>query len=179
MYGLALWRSYGSTPRIRTIGSEMEAGLWRDIANLYQPDLRNISGPYDRAYGMDMESYVSVDGVWMRTVLDAKNAPLPVISATTDHVPDAWFASQIAVLGTRIPADAFKKMTSFEGEHLVSRKITDERSATAWIGKHVIFGAETPARQKMPLRVRSSIRRQSNGARLQARLAGCSSMKRP
>ena len=59
----------------------MEAGLWQDIANLYQPDLRNISGPYDRAYGMDMESYVSVDGVWMRTVLDAKNAPLPVISA--------------------------------------------------------------------------------------------------
>ena len=79
MYGLALWRSYGSTPRIRTIGSEMEAGLWQDIANLYQPDLRNISGPYDRAYGMDMESYVSVDGVWMRSALDPKRAPLPVI----------------------------------------------------------------------------------------------------
>src|ERR1019366_8688134 len=71
LYGLALWRSYGSTPRIRDIGGEMEAGLWRDIANLYQPELRNISGPFDRAYGMDMESYVSVDGVWMRTALDA------------------------------------------------------------------------------------------------------------
>ena len=76
IYGLALWRSYGSTPRIRSIGSEMEAGLWRDIATLYQPELRNISGPYDRAYGMDMESYVSVDGVWMRTVLDAKQRAL-------------------------------------------------------------------------------------------------------
>jgi hypothetical protein len=40
LYGLALWRSYGSTPRLRACGSEMEAGLWRDIANLYQPELR-------------------------------------------------------------------------------------------------------------------------------------------
>jgi hypothetical protein len=148
LYGLALWRSYGSTPRIRAIGSEMEAGLWRDIANLYQPDLRNISGPYDRAYGMDMESYVSVDGVWMRTVLDAKHAPLPPITAATDHVADAWFAPHIAVLGTRIPADALKKMTTFEGEHLVNRKITDQRSATAWIGKHVIFGGEATSKTK-------------------------------
>ena len=148
LYGLALWRSYGSSPRMRTIGSEMEAGLWRDIANLYQPDLRNISGPYDRAYGMDMESYVSVDGVWMRTALDATHAPLPPVAADTDHVADAWFAPHLAVLGTRIPADALKKMTAFEGEHLVDRKITDQRSATAWIGKHVIFGGEATSKTK-------------------------------
>ncbi len=86
LYGLALWRDYGSTQRMQTIGSEMEATIWKDIAAFYNPLLRNVSGPYDRSYGMDMESYVSVVGVWMRTVLDAKNAPLPPIAATTDHV---------------------------------------------------------------------------------------------
>ena len=54
LYGLALWRDYGSSEHMRTIGSEMEASLWRELANYYQPRLRNISGPYDRAYGMDM-----------------------------------------------------------------------------------------------------------------------------
>jgi hypothetical protein len=148
LYGLALWRSYGSTPRMRAIGSKMEAGLWRDIANLYHPELRNISGPYDRAYGMDMESYVSIDGVWMRTLLDAQKAPLAPISLTTDHLADIWIVPHLAALGTRVPADAMKKMAAFEGEHLVDRKITDQRSATAWIGKKVVFGGEATSKTK-------------------------------
>jgi hypothetical protein len=148
IYGLALWRNYGSTPRMRSIGSEMEAGMWRDLAALYQPDLRNLSGPYDRAYGMDMESYVSVVGVWMRTVLDEKHAPLAPIGPTTDHMPDVWFAPHIAVLGTHIPADALKQMNTFAGERLVRQQITDDRVATAWIGKHVIFGGESTKKTK-------------------------------
>ena len=148
IYGLALWRNYGSTPRMRSIGSEMEAGMWRDLAALYQPDLRNLSGPYDRAYGMDMESYVSVVGVWMRTVLDEKRAPLAPIGPTTDHMPDVWFAPHIAVLGTHIPADALKQMNTFSGERLVRQQITDDRVATAWIGKHVIFGGESTRKTK-------------------------------
>lgn len=143
LYGLALWRQYGSTPRIRNIGAEMEAGLWSNMADLYQPQLRNISGPYDRAYGMDMESYVSVVGVWMRTALDAQHAPLAPIAPTTDHLPDMWFAPHLAVLGTRIPDEAFKKMTKFAGPHLSRTQITNDRIATAWIGNHVIFGGES------------------------------------
>jgi hypothetical protein len=148
LYGLALWRSYGSSPRIRSMGAEMEAGLWRDIASLYQPALRNISGPYDRAYGMDMESYVSVVGVWMRTVLDAEHAPLPTIGSETDHVADVWYAPHIAILGTRIPPDALEKMRTFAREHLVRTQITEQRIATAWIGRDVIFGGEATSKRR-------------------------------
>ena len=149
LYGLALWRDYGSTERMRTIGSEMESTLWRDIADFYQPNLRNISGPYDRSYGMDMESYVSVVGVWIRTVLDAKVAPLPnPLTATTDHMADIWFAPHFAVLGTHIPADALAKMKHFAGPHLVRKQITDQRVATAWIGAHVLFGGEATSKTK-------------------------------
>jgi hypothetical protein len=142
LYGLALWRQYGSTDRIRKIGAEMEAGLWANMANLYQPQLRNIAGPYDRSYGMDMESYVSVVGVWMRTSLDSEHAPLTPITPTTDHLPDIWFAPHIAVLGTKIPDEALRKMTGFVGPHLARTQITADRIATSWIGDKVIFGGE-------------------------------------
>jgi hypothetical protein len=148
LYGLALWRDYGSTKRNQTMGSEMESTMWKDIASFYNPLLRNISGPYDRSYGMDMESYVSVVGVWMRTALDAKTAPLPPISPTTDHVPDVWFAPHLAILGTRIPPDALAKMKTFEGDHLLHKQITEERVATAWIGRDVIFGGESTNKTK-------------------------------
>ena len=148
VYGLALWRDYGSTARIQKIGSEMEATMWKDIASFYNPILRNVSGPYDRSYGMNMESYVSIVGVWMRTVMDAKVAPLPPITASTDHVADVWFAPHLTILGTRIPRDALAKMKKFEGDHLLHKQITEERVATAWIGRDVIFGGESTNKTK-------------------------------
>lgn len=148
LYGLAMWRDYGSTKKMRSMGSEMESTLWREIASFYQPTLRNISGPYDRSYGMDMENYVAVTGVWMRSVLDAQNAPLPKITASTDHIGDLWLAPHIAILGTRIPQDALVKMTAFAGDHLVHKQITEDRIATAWIGTRMIFGGESTSKTK-------------------------------
>jgi hypothetical protein len=148
LYGLALWRDYGSTKRIQTIGAEMESTLWKDIASFYNPLLRNVSGPYDRSYGMDMESYVSIVGVWMRTVLDAQNAPLPKITASTDHVADVWFAPHLSILGTRIPAEALQQMKEFQGDHLLHNQIAEQRVATAWIGRDVIFGGEITGKTK-------------------------------
>lgn len=142
LYALALWRDYGSTPHMRTMGSEMETVLWRTTAEFYNANLRNIAGPYDRSYGMDMQSYVSVTGLWLRTVLDAQNAPLPDFKPPVDHVADLWFVPLIAALGTRIPPDAMKSFQSFPGEHEVRRPISERRIATAWIGNKLIYGGE-------------------------------------
>jgi hypothetical protein len=149
IYGLALWREYGSTPRMRTMGADMETSLWNDIADFYQPSLRNISGPYDRSYGMDMESYVAVTGLWLRSVLPAAQAPLPEqLSLSTDHMADLWLAPQIAILSARIAAPAMKKFRSFTGPHQVTRPIDDKRVATAWIGEHAIWGGEATSLTK-------------------------------
>jgi hypothetical protein len=145
IYALALWRNYGDTPLMRSRGQEMEAGLWRATADFYNANLRNISGPYDRSYGMDMQSYVSVMGLWLRTVLAADKAPLTAFDPPVDHVDDLWFVPPMVVLDTQIPADAMKQFESFPGEHQVRRPIADGRVATAWIGKTVIYGAEITA----------------------------------
>jgi hypothetical protein len=142
IFALALWRDYGFTPRMKAIGSEMEAALWRAIADLYNANLRNISGPYDRAYGMDMQSYVSVVGLWLRTVLDADHAPLTGFDPPVDHVADLWLTPAIVVLDTEIPRDAMKSFQTFQGEHEVRRPIEGPRVATAFIGKQLIYGGE-------------------------------------
>lgn len=141
-FALALWRDYGSTPRMRSRGSEMEAALWRTTAQLYDANLRNISGPYDRSYGMDMLHYVSVTGLWLRTVLDADRAPLPPLNPPVDHVADLWFVPPIVILDTRIPPDAMKGFLKFPGKHEVRQPIADGRIATAWIGGDIIYGGE-------------------------------------
>jgi hypothetical protein len=147
LYGLALWREFGSTPHLRSMGSTMEAALWKSIATFYQPVLRNLAGPYDRAYGMDMTRYVTPTGVWMRTVLDGPQAPLPQHpTLTTYQVADLWFAPQIVLLGTKIPAPVLTRLKHFPGPHLVHVQIDEQRTATTWLGTHETWGGEFTGR---------------------------------
>jgi hypothetical protein len=149
LYGLALWREYGSTSHMREIAQDMEVGLWTDIADFYQPDLRNIAGPYDRSYGMDMTNYVTPSGVWMRTVLSAARAPLPEHpTLATFQVADLWFAPQVTVLGTHVPKAALVKLNKFEGPHFINRPIDFQRTATTWVGNDAIWGGEFKSRTK-------------------------------
>lgn len=142
LYGLALWRAHGPTDRLRHLGTEMEAGLWRDIAAFYHAGLRNMAGPYDRAYGMDMTRYVSLAGAWLGLVLDSKLAPLPDPTGPLEHALDLVAVSGLALLGAQIPADALPHFLHFQGERQVTRIITEQRAATAWLGERVMIGGE-------------------------------------
>ncbi|MBI5032911.1 MAG: hypothetical protein HZB51_20515 [Chloroflexi bacterium] len=144
-YALALWRSYPTlSPLLAQLGNEMEATLWRDVAQFYHADLRNLAGPYDRSYGMNLLDYVSVIGIWMRLATNKHIAPFPDTDQPFEHQHDIGFVPLIAFLGAQVPADALEHFVSFHGEREIEHILADtlRRVATAWLGKDRMIGAE-------------------------------------
>jgi len=141
-YGLALWRKYGPTDRLRELGAAMEAELWRDTARFYHAGLRNLCGPYDRAYGMDLRRYVSLTGVWLALVLDPPLVPLPDPKGPMGHAHDFLFGVLAAQVGAAVPAEALAHFERFHGERLVERELPGGRLATAWLGERLMLGGE-------------------------------------
>lgn len=143
LYGLALWRELGVTPRMRALGAELEGDLWRDTASLYNANLRNICGPFDRSYGMDMRRYAALTGLWLRLVLPEEVAPFPPLAGPKDHIHDFLFAPMAIALGPKVPAEVMGEFEKFSGDRLVKKTLPDNRVATAWLGTQVMMGAES------------------------------------
>lgn len=145
LYALALWRSYPKLSLLLArLGEEMEASLWRDVAQFYHADLRNIAGPYDRSYGMDLCSYASVIGIWMRLATSKAHAPFPRTDTPFEHEHDLGFVPLLAFLGVRVPSDALEHLLAFHGERQIERVISDmpRRVVTAWLGANRMLGGE-------------------------------------
>jgi hypothetical protein len=142
LFALALWRS--APEPLASLGAGMEAALWRDIARFYHAGMRNLCGPYDRAYGMDMTSYASPLGLYIWDLVGAERAPFPDITQRFRHQHDTCFAPCVAATQTLVPPDALKHLTTFEGERTIEQTITSdpERVATAWLSDDVMIGAQ-------------------------------------
>jgi hypothetical protein len=151
IYALGLWQAYCASPQLQRMGAEMEELLWRDIARLYHAGLRNLAGPYDRSYGMDMCRYVALLGMWIWLINGREDAPFPDVSSSFAHAADFCFGPLVAMLGPRVPADVIPHFTAFQGERCVEHVIGDSpnpgaagrrRTATAWLGEKAMIGAE-------------------------------------
>lgn len=146
LWALALWRGHCSSDRLRTWGAELEAGLWATVAGRYHAGLRNIAGPYTRAYGLDLGRYVGKVGLVIAGAAGVDAAPLPDIDAEAiAHGHDLQGLPTLA-LAPPVVSDAVRtSLRTFTGERSVHEVISSwptRREATAWLGDDVVIGAE-------------------------------------
>lgn len=148
---LGMWRRYGITERFRGIGAKMEAGLWNNIALYYNANLENLSGPFARAYDMEMREHSSI-GVFLYMVLGEGYEYLAGMNCESGHDP------LIALVGVNVPDEALPFLRSHPGDRLVVKQFlelcerndpTDNRTlctAKAWIGANRMVGAMSGSR---------------------------------
>lgn len=151
LYALALWRGFSGSALLRELGAKMEADVWRDIAAYYHAGLRNVAGPWDRSYGMDMTRYAALLGLWIWLGVGREHAPFPDTTRPFEHAFDLCFGPCAALAGTAIPGDALVHFLAFQGARQVEHTITLSplRVAMAWLGEDLMLGAEFTGQSKM------------------------------
>ena len=155
LMGLGLWCRLARSSELRDWGGEIEAAFWRDIGQFYHADLRNLCGPYSRAYGMDMTTYPAIVGLLMAVALEGQDAPLP--EAPVSRLYEWAYAPVFALLDRPIPAEVVQQLHSFEGPRQLSRSIAADRRRYAiearlerdWM-MGVVTGMNRPWEQHCP-----------------------------
>jgi len=146
LWALALWRGQSRSERLRSWGAELEDGLWRTIAGRYHAGLRNIAGPYTRAYGLDLERHVGKVGLLIAGAAGVDAGPLPPLDdEVVAHGHDLQGLPSLALAPPVVVDDVRAHLQAFQGEREVHEVISTwpaRREATAWLGDDVAIGAE-------------------------------------
>lgn len=149
LWALAAWRVIGPTPEMVAMGTEMEAGLWRDIALSYHAGLRNLCGPYDRSQAMDMQQYFAIAGI---AIALATESPASMPDVRSAHTHDMAYLPLLALLGLRVPEDAMAHLKSFQGERHYDRIIEEgrlDRRAHSRLYETHMVGVQTTSRGRI------------------------------
>lgn len=120
--GLALWRELSPSAQSKRAATTMEAAFWRDTAQLYHAGLRNLCGPFTRAYGMDMTRYTAITGICILLLTqDKKIAPVPT---DWNNRPFEWaYVPMLLTLGLHCPSDALAHFQRFAGPRTLRRTV--------------------------------------------------------
>ncbi|KAK7962811.1 uncharacterized protein PG986_003636 [Apiospora aurea] len=156
LFGLLLWCKYlpaagGSV--MSAYGPKMLRDTWSAVAQLWHPGMRNMAGPWDRAYGYDMNRYVSLMALWMWTLIGKEHSSLINKPQVMSHSADWAWSPLMAVLAdfhaTLLPDGLLDSLTSLSGEHTFEAQAYyppydyAPRNITTWLSENVTIGAES------------------------------------
>ncbi len=143
LLALGLWVDHAPTQGFSQDGQRLLAGLVEEIATSYHPGLRNLCGPYFRAYGLDMSRYVAALGLWL-TAAGAHPAPLPHLDADELHQGhDLQLAATLPLFPTVTTELATALSTARALPRAFSRALADERHVAGHLEQEAMFGIES------------------------------------
>lgn len=164
-YGMDIWAlaaniAYGpAAASLTTHAAAILAELWDDIAAHYNPYLRNLVGPYDRAYTRDMTMHSAVLSLWWWGLWGrgtGGQAPLGDADLLYDAAQGAALALVMDTAAQHVSAETAAALTAtgaWTGSRRLRRTIRGDltgeeaasawRVATSWVSAAVMMGAET------------------------------------
>ncbi len=157
---LGFVRRYSDNQTLIALAEELESGIWRDMADFYNPSMRNFCGPYSRAYELDMAKHTCFCDM-LYWALGEKAFPWHPFSIESVNNP-------LMLLGDiRMPEDVKRAFLTPRQDAAVRRSFRElsERgdpennsalcTAEAWITPDlmagVMRGSENPSYQLHPL----------------------------
>jgi hypothetical protein len=107
-----------------------------------------VAGPWDRAYGYDMQRYLSLMALWFWVLIGKENSSLITQPQVMSHSADYAYAPCFAVLAafhrTLVPDDVFDGLTKFSGEHTFTASTyyppidNVPRNITSWVSEKLL-----------------------------------------
>lgn len=120
--GLALWRELAHSSEMQQMGRTLEKELWLEVATFYNANLKNMSGPFLRGYGMDMQKYNAIVGIWIAAAVDdEKVASIP--RKQGGKYFECSFIVPILDLGIEMPNEALARFKRFDAPRFITRDV--------------------------------------------------------
>jgi hypothetical protein len=154
LFALTLWAKYMPADSvIGQNGPRMIREVWATAASLYNANLKNLAGPWDRAYGYDTNNYMAIFSLFVWSLVGKENAPIRSRPWAMTHADDYEIAPLIAVLApyhdSLLPNETVSQFLTFPGEHTVQRSAyapprdAVPRNVTSWLSANLTIGAES------------------------------------
>lgn len=154
LLALTLWAKYLPANSTMTVNApRMLNATWSAVSELWNPNLKNVAGPWDRTYGFDMNRYLSILGLHLWATVGKEEAGFHTPGQVLSHSADFAIAPLIAILApfqsTLIPAEVFPALTTFRGEHIFTSSTYSppydyaRRNITTWVSDTITIGAQS------------------------------------
>ncbi|KIY52468.1 hypothetical protein FISHEDRAFT_35228 [Fistulina hepatica ATCC 64428] len=124
LYALSLWGYMPANATIVSRAPDIIAKTWSSVGQFWNPTLKTLGGPWDRAYGWYLKDYFGILGGWATGLvggIEDNNAPIPEPLIGCEHVDDVAAAVLTPLIAKfhdpYVPEEVRAQLTSLNGSH--------------------------------------------------------------